>query len=229
VTVHAKEIWLKEASFKNNDTGVGPSVLEIRYHLVDTTVTLIFDSDLPLGRGQLCFKFEGILNTDMAGFYRSNYTDADGKKQVMASTQFEALDARRAFPCWDEPAVKATFSVALIVPKELTAISNMPELSTTFLPGGKKRVDFDISPKMSTYLVAWAIGHFDFVQTKTTHGVTIRVFSPPGIPIVVINDRRDYHKFIRISYRLFFPLPPPILSRKGAARHVCIGCRQEIT
>ena len=95
----------------------------------------------------------------MAGFYKSMYSDANGTKKVMVSTQFEALDARRAFPCWDEPAVKATFSVTLIVPAHLTALSNMPEVSSTYLPGKvpgglmMKRVVFDTSPKMSTYLL----------------------------------------------------------------------------
>ena len=72
----------------------------------------------------------------MAGFYSSSYTDADGKTQKMGSTQFESLDARRAFCCVDEPGVKATFSVTLIVPSHLTALSNMPELSCTYLPEG---------------------------------------------------------------------------------------------
>eukprot|EP01034_Spumella_vulgaris_P022812 gene22812-28982_t len=98
----------------------------------------------------------------------------------MASTQFESLDARRAFPCWDEPAVKATFAITMIIPSHLTALSNMPELSTTHLPGNKKKVLFDTTPKMSTYLVAFAVGEFDFVQGITKNGVNLRVFSPPG-------------------------------------------------
>ena len=96
-----------------------------------------------------------------------------------------------AFPCWDEPAVKATFSVTIIIPAHLTAISNMPELSVIHLPSSTttaataksialKKVVFDTSPKMSTYLLAWAIGEFDFVQGSTKSGVSIRVITPPG-------------------------------------------------
>jgi puromycin-sensitive aminopeptidase len=103
-----------------------------------------------------------------------------------------------AFPCWDEPAVKATFSVTIIIPAHLTAISNMPELSVIHLPSTTtsssttavkdpsakviplKKVVFDTSPKMSTYLLAWAIGEFDFVQGTTKSGVSIRVITPPG-------------------------------------------------
>ena len=79
-----------------------------------------------------------------------------------------------------QPEVKATFEVSLVVPSELTAISNMPEISTQHLPGNRKRVVFGVSPKTSTYLLAWAVGQFDYVQADTKNGVTIRVFSPPG-------------------------------------------------
>ena len=61
----------------------------------------------------------------MAGFYRSQYTDSHGQKRFLATTQFEAIDARRCFPCWDEPARKATFVVTMIYPSHLMAISNM--------------------------------------------------------------------------------------------------------
>jgi aminopeptidase N len=73
----------------------------------------------------------------------------------------------RAFPCWDEPACKATFTVILIVDTYLTAISNMPEEEVMNLPGSKKRVTFGVSPVMSTYLLAWAIGEFDSISATT--------------------------------------------------------------
>lgn len=181
ITMHAKEIAIQTAVFRSSDgTSAEITAVEISYHLVDHTVTLKFDTALPLGEGTLRMAFTGILNSDMAGFYKSSYTDADGNKKVMASTQFEALDARRAFPCWDEPAVKATFSVTLIVPNNITALSNMPELSTEHLKGGRKKVVFETSPKMSTYLLAWAVGEFDFVRAVTRNGVKIAIYSPPG-------------------------------------------------
>lgn len=176
VTLHSKELALQAASFA--DTAL--KLVEISYNLAETTVTLRFDQEIPAGKATLNISFTGILNGDMAGFYKSAYADADGKKQVMANTQFEALDARRAFPCWDEPAVKALFSVTLVVDAQLTALSNMPEQSVTHVAGGLKRVVFDVTPKMSTYLLAWAVGSFDYVQGTTKNGVLVRVFSPPG-------------------------------------------------
>lgn len=178
MVLHSKEISVVSASFAG--AGEKLACVGISYDLTLHTVTLTFDKPMPLGEGILSLSFNGILNGDMAGFYKSAYTDAAGNKKIMASTQFEALDARRAFPCVDEPAVKATFSVTLIVQQHLTAISNMPEISTQHLANGTKKVCFDVSPKMSTYLLAWAVGEFDMVQATSKGNVTIRIYSPPG-------------------------------------------------
>mmetsp|Transcript_12940 Transcript_12940/g.31532 ORF Transcript_12940/g.31532 Transcript_12940/m.31532 type:complete len:784 (+) Transcript_12940:201-2552(+) len=129
----------------------------------------------------LSIRYTGFLNNQMAGFYRSGYTNIRGEDKIMASTQFESLDARRAFPCWDEPARKASFGVTLTVPKHMDAFSNMPELSNRTLAGGtKKELTFLDTPVMSTYLVAFCIGEFDYVQAQTRHGVLVRVYTPPG-------------------------------------------------
>jgi aminopeptidase N len=90
VTLHAKELVIESASISESS-----SLVEINYHLVDKTVKLVFDGDVLPGEAVLTIKYSGILNGDMAGFYKSGYTDADGKKKTMANTQFEALDARR--------------------------------------------------------------------------------------------------------------------------------------
>ena len=179
VTLHSREISILSAKFEGSD-GTLRSLVSISYDLKMHTVSLGFDGEFPVGAGALKISFTGILNGDMAGFYKSSYADVSGVKKIMASTQFEALDARRAFPCWDEPAVKATFSVTMIVDQHLTALSNMPEVSSVHLPGGKKKVSFAISPKMSTYLLAFCVGEFDMVGATTKHGVAIRIFSPPG-------------------------------------------------
>ena len=98
----------------------------------------------------------------------------------MASTQFEALDARRAFPCWDEPAMKAIFTISMIIPEDLTAVANMPETSCSLLPNNLKKITFEKTPIMSTYLVAFAVGRFDYLQSKTKNGVVFRVYCQPG-------------------------------------------------
>eukprot|EP01038_Epipyxis_sp_PR26KG_P009699 gene9699-13056_t len=208
VTLHSKEIQVISASVTNDEKIL--KLVGISYDFSLNTVQLAFDESFPIGKCVLNMDFHGVLNGDMAGFYRSYYTDANGAKKVMASTQFESLDARRAFPCWDEPAVKATFGVTIIVPSFLTVLSNMPEKSSTHLSGNKKKVVFHTSPKMSTYLLAWAIGEFDFVEGSTKGGVSIRVFSPPGRAEqglfaldVGIRSLDFYDAFFKVPY----PLP----------------------
>jgi aminopeptidase N len=157
-------------------------LLQIRVNLKATTVTFLFAQDLPVSsKITLTIEFQGFLNNQMAGFYRSTYKDFQGKEKIVASTQFEALDARRAFPCVDEPAVKATFVVRLTVPSYLETFSNMPEASrVTHDSTDLVTICFLESPKMSTYLLAYCVGEFDFLQAQTSHGVLIKVYAPKG-------------------------------------------------
>lgn len=107
IILHCKDIIITSASIGDQNA------TDIIYDEKLSTVSLTFNDTLGLGPSisPLVIIYKGILNDNMAGFYRSKYSDADGKEQYMASTQFEALDARRALPCWDEPAVKAIFEV----------------------------------------------------------------------------------------------------------------------
>ena len=110
------------------------------------TVALRFDRPVPVGSASLSVQFTGILNDQLRGFYRSQYTDADGATRYLATTQFEPTDARRAFPCWDEPARKATFQVTLCVRRDLVAVSNMPVESEEDAGDGLKAVRFCRDP-----------------------------------------------------------------------------------
>ncbi len=140
-----------------------------------------FRSDLPTGRGELAIKFSGILNDKLHGFYRSTYKGADGQDKPLASTQFESTDARRAFPCWDEPACKAVYQVTLVVGEKLTAISNAGVVREALLPGtGKKEVVFADSMKMSTYLVAFIVGEFEATEPVMVGAAPLRVLAVPG-------------------------------------------------
>src|SRR5262245_52092489 len=112
------------------------------------------------GAGQLKLTFRGTLNDKLRGFYRSVYKDPSGVSRTMAATQFEATDARRAFPCWDEPAFKAIFAVTLVIDPALTAVSNTRIVSET-REGGRKVVRFADSIVMSTYLVAFVVGELE--------------------------------------------------------------------
>jgi puromycin-sensitive aminopeptidase len=132
------------------------------------------------GRWTLHAEFTGVLNDKLHGFYRSTFTDTDGAEQVIATTQFEATDARRAFPCWDEPDFKAVFSVTLVVDPELTALSNASELSREPREDGKHVVRFADTMVMSTYLVAFVVGPLDVTEPVLANGVPLRVAYPRG-------------------------------------------------
>ena len=117
------------------------------------------------GKAKLSIKFTGILNDRLLGFYKSQYKDKKGKAKYLATTQFEAADARRAFPCFDEPEAKATFDVSLLVDKHLDAISNMPITSKKNV-GSKILYKFGRTPIMSTYLLYLGVGEFEYLHGK---------------------------------------------------------------
>jgi len=130
------------------------------------------------GKAKLSIKFTGTLNDRLLGFYKSQYKDRKGKTKYLATTQFEAADARRAFPCWDEPAVKATFDVSLLVDKHLDAISNMPVISKK-KTGTKILYKFVRTPIMSTYLLYLGVGEFEYLHGKLRN-IKIRIVTTKG-------------------------------------------------
>mmetsp|Transcript_25260 Transcript_25260/g.58860 ORF Transcript_25260/g.58860 Transcript_25260/m.58860 type:complete len:892 (-) Transcript_25260:139-2814(-) len=182
--LHSKELSIMSVTFLPGTSGASSiAVSSITNKIKDKTVTFGFDEVLPVGTGCLKITYIGELNNQMAGFYRSSYTDINGVKKIMGSTQFESIDCRRCFPCWDEPGRKAVFAVTLVVKPGISALSNMPEKSSALVQtprGTKKEVAFIDSPKMSTYLLACAVGEFDFVEAITKNGVLVRVYTPPG-------------------------------------------------
>jgi len=121
--------------------------------------------------------FQGILNDRLLGFYRSQYKQG-GKTKYLATTQFEAADARRAFPCWDEPEAKATFDISIIADNKFTAISNMPVKSKKKL-AGKTLYKFEKTPTVSTYLIYLGVGEFEYLTGKIGK-VQIRVVTTKG-------------------------------------------------
>jgi len=180
ITLHAKELMFRSAEFQTPD-GKVVKADEICVNMKETTVTFIFGESVPKSSEiTLKIDFVGSLNNQMAGFYRSHYKDANGNDKIVASTQFEALDARRAFPCVDEPSAKATFLLTLIVPSKLECFSNMPESKRKTLDDNTVEISFLETPKMSTYLLAYCIGEFDYVQALTKYGVLVKVYAPRG-------------------------------------------------
>src|SRR5262245_27154185 len=131
------------------------------------------------GEWRLSMTFRGTLNDTLRGFYRSTYKDQRGMTQTMAATQFEATDARRAFPCWDEPDFTAVFSTTLVIDRALTAVSNTAVASET-LEGEKKVVRFADTIKMSTYLVAFIVGQIEPTDVTFVGKTPLRLWAGPG-------------------------------------------------
>ncbi|KAM7534077.1 hypothetical protein Aperf_G00000104900 [Anoplocephala perfoliata] len=147
------------------------------------------------GEVDLALHYKGILADDMLGFYRSICRNEDGKEGIILSTHFESTFARRAFPCFDEPDKKAVFRISIVAPDHLTVLSCMPEISRTPVEDSELRafglpttgmshpfvkVSFDDTPRMSTYIVAFVIGHLDYTEATDANGVRIRVYTPPS-------------------------------------------------
>jgi puromycin-sensitive aminopeptidase len=141
---------------------------------------LLFPTPVPAGEHRLTLRFTGTLNDRLRGFYRSTYKDAAGASHTIAATQFEATDARRGFPCWDEPALKAVFGVTLVVPEALAAISNTRVISETPTGSGKRTVVFADSIRMSTYLVAFVVGELEATAPVMVGPTPLRVWCVPG-------------------------------------------------
>jgi puromycin-sensitive aminopeptidase len=124
--------------------------------------------------------FRGMLNDKLRGFYRSTFTDDAGVEHVVATTQMESTDCRRAFPCWDEPDFKAVFGVTLVVADGLYAVSNGPEIDRQAADGGRVRIVFADTMKMSTYLAAFVVGPLEATEPVDVDGVPLRVVHVPG-------------------------------------------------
>ena len=147
---------------------------------VEERATIALDREVPRGPATLRLAFEGVLNDQLRGFYRSSYAAPDGTTRHLATTQFEATDARRAFPCWDEPSAKAVFEVTLVVGEGQVAVSNMPVASEERSRAGLRAVRFEPTPPMSTYLVVFVVGDMASVDATATNGTLVRVFTTQG-------------------------------------------------
>lgn len=134
------------------------------------------------GEAEIIIDYNGAIHEDLRGFYIGKHNIGD-TEYLIGATQFEAIDARRAFPCFDEPAIKASFNLQLLIDKQYSAISNTNIIKEK-VSGKKKEITFAETPQMSSYLVAWAIGKFEKVSKKTNPPIggkkDVSVYVPTG-------------------------------------------------
>lgn len=199
ITLNAAEIEFQEASVT---AGGATQKAEVTLDAVKEMATLTTANEIPAGPAEIRIKYTGILNDKLRGFYLSQT-----QKRRYAVTQFEATDARRAFPGFDEPAYKATFDISLVIDKDDTAISNGSITSDTPGPGeGKHTLKFTTTPKISTYLVAMMVG--DFVcREGSADNIPVRVCAVPekaeftGFALEATQDIvKYYNEYYSVKY-----------------------------
>lgn len=209
ITLHTLDLEI-QSSRASIDGQYTSSPLRVSHN--KTTQTSTFELDRCAAQGSnvlLEIAFAGELNNIMAGFSRSFSNRPDGSKSMIASTQMEATDCRRVLPCFDEPALKAQFTVQLVVDEHLTALSNM-DIAREDKKGEKKVVSFNKTPKMSTYLLAIVIGELEYVESLDFR-VPIRVYMPKGYNIshgsFALKLAVESLSFYEEIFGLDFPLP----------------------
>ena len=179
ILLNSKEIDVKSARLIGENGEI--EATEFIYDEELERVTLQLANDASPGSYRLAIDFDGVLNRKLAGFYISTFTDESGAERKIATTQFESTDARQAFPCFDEPAMKASFEIALTVPADLFAASNGPIIwEMTSTDGTLRTVKFGTTIKMSTYLVAFIVGPFEATDPVDVDGVPLRIIHPIG-------------------------------------------------
>ena len=178
IVCNAAELEIRSAQIRLSDG----TALTLDCRLDDDTerLHLALPTDIAAGPAHIELTFSGILNDRLRGFYRSTYQDEDGTAHTIAATQFESTDARRAFPCWDEPAYKATFATTLVVDQAHLAVSNTGVVRESFPDPDRRRVAFAETMPMSTYLVAFVVGPLETTDPVEVDGVEIRVVHRAG-------------------------------------------------
>ena len=202
ITMHCAELKIKSCVVKS-----GKKIIKSHPKLNEKKEELqIKLEEKVVGSCVVELEFEGILNDRLLGFYRSKY-EQNGKTKYLATTQFEAADARRAFPCWDEPEAKATFEISIIADKKFTAISNMPVHSKK-KTGSKIIYAFQKTPLVSTYLIYLGVGEFEYLTGKAGK-IQIRVVTTKG-NISKGKFSLDLGKKLLTSYEKYFGIKFPL-------------------
>ena len=177
IVLNAAELEIEDVQIEQGDS-VPASSIVMNEDL--ERAEFAFPIVLQPGTAQLSCSFKGILNDKLRGFYRSTWKDDAGNDHVIATTQFESTNARRAFPCFDEPDLKATFGVTLRVLDSLMTVSCGDLESSTELENGLREDCFADTMVMSTYLVAFIVGELEATEAIDVDGVPLRIVHVPG-------------------------------------------------
>lgn len=199
LTVHSKDLTIKSASIDG-----APAAFAVE----GDELTLTAAGEIAAGEHVIEIAFAGTITDSLHGLYPGYFTHDGFKKEVLV-TQFESHHAREVFPCIDEPAAKATFDLALTTDKGITALANTPLLSQQ-IQGDYAMSVFATTPKMSTYLLAFVAGEFEYLEAKTHDGIMVRAYATPGQAKytqfaldVAVRALEFYNNYFKLPY----PLP----------------------
>uniref|UniRef100_A0A9J8BD53 Leucyl/cystinyl aminopeptidase n=1 Tax=Cyprinus carpio carpio TaxID=630221 RepID=A0A9J8BD53_CYPCA len=175
IVLHSSDMNISKVTFEGKEV----HVLEYKPW---QQIAIKFPEDLKKGQYVLNINYTAQLSNSYDGFYNSSYVDTNGTKRVLAATQFEPLAARKAFPCFDEPAFKSNFTIKLTRERKYISLSNMPKVKTTDLKNGLQEDEFGKSVKMSTYLVAFIVAEFIGVSNNV---------SKTKVSVYAVPDKKD--------------------------------------
>jgi aminopeptidase N len=209
ITLHAADLRITRAGMTGTvEDEAGAGEPEVRMDAAAQTATLRFPREVPVGRFQLVIEYEGRIARQANGLFALDYATPAGPKRALF-TWLAPADARRVFPCWDEPAHKATFALEVTAPTGQAAVSNMPVAGTEDLGGGRTRTRFAPTPRMSTYLLFLALGDLEratLAAAGTELGVVTRRGALKQARFVLESSAAvlaEYDRYFAIPY----PLP----------------------
>lgn len=214
MNVTRAKVYKQSADTKSDTASPGDEVALKRTFEYPKNDFFIFEleKDLKVGKYVVRMEYKSTFSSQLNGLYISTYTNEKGENRRLATTKFEPTDARKALPCFDEPAMKATFSTVIVHDTEYTALSNMPVYKQQSLPNGRIASHFKKSVPMSTYLLAFIV--CDFKYTNATTGVynniTLRVWTTPAQVSqteYALGVGKDVITYYEGYYNLGYPLP----------------------
>ncbi|KAK9974347.1 hypothetical protein ABG768_022449 [Culter alburnus] len=201
IVLHSSDLNITKATFE----GKVVPVLEYKPWL---QIAIKFPEDLKKGTYSLNIHYTANFSNSYDGFYNSSYVDTNGTKRVLAATQFEPLAARKAFPCFDEPAFKSTFLIKITREPNYISLSNMPKVKTTDLKNGLQEDEFKESDTMSTYLVAFIVAEF-ISYSRNVSNTTVSVYAIPDKKEQVHYALDTAAKLLKF-YNTFFEIDYPL-------------------
>ncbi|XP_071478894.1 glutamyl aminopeptidase-like [Diadema antillarum] len=206
--LHIKAMTIYDVKI-TDEAGVEQTLDDPFFYEPNEFLVIPLMTGLNIGNYRIIIDFYGLLNETIVGFYKSVYQDADGTDRAIATSKFQPTDARRAFPCFDEPAFKARYTTSLVHPPDYFALSNMDENRTETYGNDLQITHFNPSVPMSSYLACFIVCQFDYREMNLTSGIPFRVYAPPDVI-----DQVEYSLRIGVNiteyYEYYFDIPYPL-------------------